>query len=110
MQQLENDVEAGALDWLAEEALADREGGTLQAALKHQASPRFWRCYDALLKAVQEQADRADALLKEDCRHPSLLTERAWDSPLGRTIWFVLGVLLMRRWPQAPDHAHQSGR
>jgi hypothetical protein len=54
--------------------------------LKHQASPRFWRCDDALPEAVQEQADRADALLKVDPRHPSLLKERAWGSPLGRTI------------------------
>jgi hypothetical protein len=44
--------------------------------LKHQASPRFWGCYDVLPKAVQDQADRAYALLKEDPRHPSLHLKR----------------------------------
>lgn len=40
--------------------------------MKHQASPRFWRCYEALPKAVRDQADRPYALLKQDPSHPSL--------------------------------------
>jgi hypothetical protein len=40
--------------------------------LKHQASPRFWRSYEALPAAIQQQADRAYELLKADPRHPSL--------------------------------------
>ncbi len=31
--------------------------------MKHQASPRFWRCYNALPKAVKEQA--AGDLIRE---------------------------------------------
>jgi len=33
-----------------------------------------------------------------------------WGSPLGRKIWIVLGVWLMRRWQRAPAPAHRSGR
>ena len=32
--------------------------------MKHQASPRFWRSYEALPAAVQQQAYRAYELLK----------------------------------------------
>lgn len=54
--------------------------------MKHQASPRFWRSYQALPAAVQEQADRAYALLKSDPRHPSLHLKkvgRFWSVRVG---------------------------
>ena len=44
--------------------------------MKHLASPRFWRSYEVLPAAVQEQADRAYELLKADPRHPSLHLKR----------------------------------
>ena len=44
--------------------------------MRHLASPRFWRSYEALSAAVQEQADRAYELLKADPRHPSLHLKR----------------------------------
>jgi hypothetical protein len=40
--------------------------------LTHHASPRFWRCYDALPKHVQQLADKCFDLLKADPTHPSL--------------------------------------
>jgi hypothetical protein len=40
--------------------------------LTHHASPRFWRCYDALPKHVQRLADKCFDLLKADPTHPSL--------------------------------------
>jgi len=54
--------------------------------LKHQASPRFWRCYEALPETVRHQADRAYALLKDDPRHPSLHLKtigRFWSVRVG---------------------------
>ena len=44
--------------------------------MKHQASPRFWRCYAGLPATVQAQADRAYAQLRDDTRHPSLHLKR----------------------------------
>ncbi len=44
--------------------------------MKHQASPRFWRCYGGLPATVQAQADRAYAQLRDDPRHPSLHLKR----------------------------------
>lgn len=40
--------------------------------MKHQANPRFWRCYRGLPKEVRELADRNYALLKADPSHGSL--------------------------------------
>ena len=40
--------------------------------MKHRASPRFWRSYRALSKAVRQQADRSYELLKDNPSHPSL--------------------------------------
>lgn len=54
--------------------------------MKHQASPRFWRSYEALPAAVQHQADRAYELLKADPRHPSLHLKRVgrfWSVRVG---------------------------
>ncbi|MEO0949575.1 MAG: hypothetical protein AAFY11_15805 [Cyanobacteria bacterium J06641_5] len=38
----------------------------------HYTTRRFWKCYDAFPKAVQQVADRAYELLKADPSHPSL--------------------------------------
>lgn len=54
--------------------------------MKHSASPRFWRCYHALPKTIQEQADRAYEQLKADHRHPSLHLKkvgRFWSVRVG---------------------------
>jgi len=40
--------------------------------LKHLASPRFWKAYRSLPKAVRELADKNFALLKANPRHPAL--------------------------------------
>jgi hypothetical protein len=40
--------------------------------LKHTATPRFWKCYYALSKAIQKLAKDNLDLLKADHRHPSL--------------------------------------
>ncbi|MBW1797901.1 MAG: hypothetical protein JRJ21_05745 [Deltaproteobacteria bacterium] len=38
----------------------------------HHASLSFWKCYDAIPKEIQGQADKNFDLLKNDHRHPSL--------------------------------------
>ena len=38
----------------------------------HQASERFWRCFDNLPENIQQLAKRNFELLKNDNRHPSL--------------------------------------
>jgi hypothetical protein len=38
----------------------------------HHASSSFWKCYSALPKDIQHQADHNFDLLKTDTRHPSL--------------------------------------
>lgn len=40
--------------------------------MKHQASPRFWRCHRALPKAIRDLADKNIERLKADHKHPSL--------------------------------------
>ena len=40
--------------------------------MKHQATPRFWRCYQGLPKEIRDLADRNYALLKSDSAHGSL--------------------------------------
>jgi len=40
--------------------------------MRHSASRRFWQCYNALPKAVQELADKNFRLLRENSDHPSL--------------------------------------
>ena len=37
---------------------------------------RFWRCYDALPKSIQSQADKQHSLFKRDPNHPSLQFKR----------------------------------
>jgi len=40
--------------------------------LKHYASPRFWKCFEALPEQVQRLARKNYGLLKADPLHPSL--------------------------------------
>jgi len=40
--------------------------------LKHFTTPRFWRCYNALPKPIQDLARKNLELLKKDVHHPSL--------------------------------------
>jgi hypothetical protein len=44
--------------------------------VKHHASVRFWRAYDALPDAVRLLADRNFELLKANPQHPSLHFKR----------------------------------
>jgi len=44
--------------------------------LKHHASPRFWRCYEALPDRVRTLAVKCFELLKADPAHPSLRFKR----------------------------------
>jgi len=44
--------------------------------VKHHASPRFWRCYEALPERVRSLADKSFELLKADPAHPSLHFKR----------------------------------
>jgi hypothetical protein len=44
--------------------------------VNHHASPRFWRCYDALPTRVRDLADKNFELLKRDPTQPSLHFKR----------------------------------
>lgn len=74
--------------------------------MKHFASPEFWKCYHHLSKELQEQADKAFALLKKNPRHPSLRFEKkgkGWSARVSRgyrvlakersegLVWFWIG-------------------
>jgi len=54
--------------------------------MKHRASRRFWRCYQALPVEVRRLADQGYELLKRDARHPSLSLKkvgRFWSVRVG---------------------------
>jgi hypothetical protein len=54
--------------------------------VKHAASPRFWKAYEALPTSVQRQADANFKLLKSDPTHPSLQFKRVgrfWSARVG---------------------------
>ncbi len=44
--------------------------------MTHHASPRFWRCYDALPASTRQVPDKNFELLKADPKHPSLHFKR----------------------------------
>jgi hypothetical protein len=44
--------------------------------MNHRASPRFWPGYRRLPEEVQQLADRAYEILRNDPRHPSLRLKR----------------------------------
>ncbi|MCC6486231.1 MAG: hypothetical protein IT364_01915 [Candidatus Hydrogenedentes bacterium] len=55
--------------------------------MRHYASPRFWKHYAALPSQVQQSADRAFVLLKQNPAHPSLRFERkgrGWSARVSR--------------------------
>ncbi|MCG2630237.1 hypothetical protein L6654_26770 [Bradyrhizobium sp. WYCCWR 13023] len=54
--------------------------------MKHAASPRFWKSYEALPANVQRLADANFRLLKSDPNHPSLQFKRVgryWSARVG---------------------------
>ncbi|MCX7016895.1 MAG: hypothetical protein NTW86_30775 [Candidatus Sumerlaeota bacterium] len=86
--------------------------------MRHRATPKFWRHYNALPADIQELARGCFALMKQNLRHPSLHLKKAgrfWSARVGlhhRTVaiekdedlvWFWIGphaeyeALLTRR-------------
>ena len=64
-RQLDADVRAGSLDSACRRSSRRSSRWSLAAGVNHHASPRFWRCYDALptrIRAVDKNFD----LLKAD--------------------------------------------
>ncbi len=62
--------------------------------MRHHASARFWRSYDALPEHVQRLADQNFTLLKSDPHHPSLHLKqvgRFWSVRVGRS-WPAIAV------------------
>jgi hypothetical protein len=75
--------------------------------LTHHASSRFWACYRALPRNIQELADTAFQRLKQDPYHPSLRFKkigRVWSARVGNhhralaidvgdgLLWFWIGT------------------
>jgi len=75
--------------------------------VNHQATSRFWACYEQLPAAVRDLADTSFDLLKENPRHPSLHLKKVnqlWSVRVGRKyrapvvqqdevlIWFWIGT------------------
>ncbi len=85
-RQFEEDVKAGRLDALADEALRDLREGALHGPVKHRANPKFWSFYHELPEAIRKLADRNYELLKADPHHPSLHFKRVgrfWSAQIG---------------------------
>lgn len=74
--------------------------------MKHIASRKFWKCYEALPSEVRELADKNFKLLKADPKHPSLHFKQIgdiWSVRVGKkyralgldkqdtVIWFWIG-------------------
>jgi hypothetical protein len=54
--------------------------------MRHYASPAFWQAYAKLPQNIRGLADKNDALLKENPRHPSLRLKkvgRFWSVRVG---------------------------
>ena len=75
--------------------------------MTHHANPDFWTACRALPKDVQELADKAFAILKQDPRHPSLRFKKVgayWSARVGShyralaieapdgLVWFWIGT------------------
>ncbi len=75
--------------------------------MTHRASPRFWRCHEALSDDLKHLAEKSFALLKQDARHPSLQLKRVgrfWSVRVGLhhralaveqakdLVWFWIGT------------------
>ncbi len=78
----------------------------MRAAVKHFASPQFWRHYRQLPLEVRKLADKNFKLLKADPKHPSLhfkKIDRLWSVRVGAhyrapaldrsegVVWFWIG-------------------
>ena len=74
--------------------------------MKHIASRKFWKCYEAIPSEVRELADKNFKLLKADPKHPSLHFKQIgdiWSVRVGKkyralgldkqdtVIWFWIG-------------------
>ena len=74
--------------------------------MRHQANPRFWRCYHRLPEDIQRLADENYQLLLQNPRHPSLHFKkigRFWSVRVGLhyralavehgadVVWFWIG-------------------
>jgi len=74
--------------------------------VRHRATERFWRLYEALPLDVRQLADKSFRLLVEDPRHPSLhfkTVGRFWSTRVGAhyralaveesddLVWFWIG-------------------
>ena len=74
--------------------------------MRHHATERFWRLYEALPDEAQRLADKSFRLLVEDPRHPSLHFKRVgrfWSARVGARyralaveqeddrVWFWIG-------------------
>jgi hypothetical protein len=60
----------------------------------HYTTQRFWKCYNALPKAIQRVADQNYELLKADPSHPSLHFKKVgpyWSVRVGKG-YRALGV------------------
>ncbi len=75
--------------------------------MKHRATPRFWRCYQALPDGVQSAANHTFELIKQNPRHPSLHLKKVgsyWSVRIGLhyralaiedesdLVWFWIGT------------------
>jgi len=55
--------------------------------MTHQATSRFWNCYDSLPPDIRSLADKNFELLKSDSGHPSLHLKKVgafWSARVGR--------------------------
>jgi hypothetical protein len=57
--------------------------------VRHKASVKFWKLYDALPSDIQKSADEAYLRLKRDPRHPSLQFKK-----LGGSLYWSARVTL----------------
>ena len=70
--------------------------------MRHLATARFWRCYQALPKTVREQADRSFAQLRADPAHRALhfrrsasFDPRVSGCTIGRWLATLVGLVLV---------------
>jgi hypothetical protein len=70
--KIERDADAGRLDRLAEEGLAEFRAGRARGMVGHFASAEFWGTYERLPSSVRALADKQYALLLQGPKHPAL--------------------------------------
>jgi len=64
------DSNSGKLDFLAKEALQEKNNNNLEALQMHRTSSRFWKCFDKLPYSIQKITDDNFELLKDNPYHP----------------------------------------